>query len=235
MALRTCLLFLLLLALVGPVFAATGEPVVLLHGLARRAQSMDRLMDALRHAGYAPCNVAYPSREHPIAVLAAEFVVPAIRRCFPGETRPIGFVTHSMGGILVRQLAASHPLLRIGRVVMLGPPNGGSELADQMGTWWISRTITGPAGLELGTRADSLPQLLGPATFEVGVISGNRSINWWMSWLIPGPDDGKVSIERSKLAGMSDFIVLPVTHAFMMKDREVIDQTLKFLRWGRFR
>lgn len=228
---------LLLLLIFGPLSGSAGVrgPVVLLHGLARSADSMLRLAQALRDAGYDACNVAYPSREHTIEVLAAEFVAPAVSTCFPSESRPIAFVTHSMGGILVRQLAATQPQLRIGRVVMLGPPNRGSELADQMGAWRLSRAITGPAGLELGTGPDSLPQQLGPARFEVGVISGRHSINWWMSWLIPGPDDGKVSIERAKLDGMRDFIVLPVTHAFMMKDRQAIRQTLSFLERGRFR
>ena len=106
--------------------AETAEPVVVLHGLARSANSMERISQSLGAAGFNVCNVAYPSRRHPITTLARDFVAPEISRCFPGVTVPIHFVTHSLGGIIVRELAASGAITNFGRVVMLSPPNQGS-------------------------------------------------------------------------------------------------------------
>ena len=103
--------------------AAGAKTVVLLHGLARSSGSMEQMARALEAEGYRVCNVGYPSREHPIAVLAAEHVAPALARCAPDPATPLDFVTHSLGGIIVRQLAASGAVASFGRVVMLSPPN----------------------------------------------------------------------------------------------------------------
>jgi hypothetical protein len=139
-----------------------------------------------------------------------------------------------MGGILVRSYFARHSACDLGRVVMVGPPNQGSELVDRLGSCPIFSLINGPAGRELGTSANSLPNRLGTPKYYVGVIAGNRSINWINSLLIPGPDDGKVSVERTKLSSMADHIVVPTTHPFMVRNREVICQTIEFLRSGKF-
>lgn len=213
--------------------AQAGAPVVLLHGLARSASSMDDMAQALQAAGYRVCNIDYPSREHSISTLAASFVVAEIRRCFPDARQPLNFVTHSMGGIIVRELAKT-AAVSIGRVVMLGPPNHGSEVVDALGDWRLFSAINGPAGGELSTAASSKPQSLGPATFEGGVIAGKHTINWINSLIIPGPDDGKVSLESAKLDGMRDFIVVPESHPFLMTDPQVIEQTLRFLESGCF-
>jgi triacylglycerol lipase len=210
-----------------------GRRVVLLHGLIRSSRSMSVMAEALRGEGYEVCNVAYPSRHHTIEVLAADYVLPEVKRCFP-EAGAIDFVTHSMGGIIVRQMAATGALPSIGRVVMLGPPNGGSELVDELGDLWLFGAINGPAGRELGTSADALPKRLGPATFEVGIIAGDRSFNWLLSRQLPGADDGKVSVASAALAGMKDFVVIDVNHTFMMRDRQSIAQTIRFLSKGAF-
>lgn len=216
----------------------TREAVILLHGLARTSASLRKMDAALTAAGYTTVNVDYPSRQRPIAELseiaiAQTLATPALRD-FP----TVHFVTHSMGGILLRDYVGQHGALRIGRAVMLGPPNQGSELVDKLGGWRLSRPIfrliNGAAGEQLGTDADAVPNQLGNVTFPLGVIAGNRSINWINSLLIPGANDGKVSVERSKIPGMTDHIVLPTTHPMMMNNRTVIRQTLHFLQHGRF-
>ena len=205
-----------------PPARAAGEPaVVLLHGLARSAGSMKKMATALEGAGYRVCNIDYPSTEHAIASLASDHVLPAMRDCGLPEA-PVNFVTHSMGGIMVRHLAELPDAPDVGRVVMLGPPNAGSEVVDRIGGWPVFGWINGPAGRELGTDADSAPNRLGPVDFPLGVIAGRHSINWINSLMIPGPDDGKVSVARARVEGMTDFIVLPVTHPLMMRDRTVI-------------
>ncbi len=220
----------------GPADSAASKGnIVLLHGLARSSSSMEAMEEQLVAEGYRTCNVSYPSRKHRIEDLTDKFVRPAIIECFGEDAGPVSFVTHSLGGIIVRQLAASNPALPFGRVVMLSPPNHGSEVVDVLGDIWLFKAINGPAGRQLGTSASSIPNSLGPAPFQVGVITGSRTINFILSAMIRGDDDGKVSIESAKLEGMADFLVIPATHPFIMKNSTAIAQTLHFLEHGRFR
>lgn len=216
-----------------PAVTEAGKQVVLLHGLARSAGSMHSMAAYLQDNGFNVCNIDYPSRHHPIEILTAEFVVPAIRSCFRGG--PINFVSHSLGGIIVRQIAAQYSDISIGRVVMLAPPNQGSEVVDKLGNFGLFNWLNGPAGQQLGTDKDSLPNRLGPASFELGVIAGNRSINLLLSALIPGSDDGKVAVKRTALDGMRDFLLVEQTHPFIMGSDVVQRQTLHFLQTGRFK
>jgi len=214
--------------------AGATEGVVLLHGLARSPRSLDKLETKLTRAGFAVVNLGYPSRSAPIASLADEAIASALADPRLQGCARIHFVTHSLGGILLRSYTARHPLPQLGRVVMLGPPNQGSEVVDRIGHWRLFKYINGPAGQELGTGPDATPNRLGPVPFELGIIAGSRSINGINSLMIAGPDDGKVSIERTKVAGMKDHLVLPVTHPLMMNDETVIAATLRFLVTGGF-
>lgn len=210
------------------------EAVILLHGLCRTSRSMTAMEQSLTRAGYRVRNVDYPSRTGSIKELADSAVAEAVTQCERDGASKINFVTHSMGGILVRRYLADHSVLSLGRVVMLGPPNQGSEVVDRLGGWWFFKKINGPAGSELGTGSDSTPNRLGPANFCVGIIAGSRTINWINSLIIPGRDDGKVSIARTKLAGMTDHLVLPASHPFLMRDHSAIRQTIYFLQNGKF-
>jgi pimeloyl-ACP methyl ester carboxylesterase len=236
---RLALLLPLLLTLAAAAAdAATDRPasrptVVLLHGLARSRGSMEKMAAALDQAGFRTCNLSYPSTSYPVQELA-ELLLPAIAACRDGGTDEINFVTHSMGGIIVRFLAATHPELPIARVVMLSPPNRGSETVDKLGNFGLFKWFNGPAGQELGSGPESLPNRLGPAPFEAGIITGDRSINPLLSMLIPGEDDGKVAVSRAKLEGMRDFLVIHATHPLIMRNRRAIAQTINFLRRGSF-
>jgi pimeloyl-ACP methyl ester carboxylesterase len=209
------------------------ECVILLHGLARTARSMAKMAEALEQEGYYVLNVDYPSREHPIEELAASVIPAAIRDCEP-DAEKIHFVAHSLGAILVRYYLAGYTPPSLGRVVMLTPPNQGSEAVDMLksmpGFYWLN----GPAGGQLGTDEDSIPLQLPQVDYEVGVITGDKTINFILSWIIPGTDDGKVSIKRAQVAGMADFLITHHTHPYIMKADDVIEQTLSFLRQGRF-
>jgi hypothetical protein len=195
---------------------------------------MGRLESRLADAGYVVVNVDYPSRTAAIGQLSKEAVSAALANPRLRDCGKIHFVTHSLGGILVRAYVADSGIPKLGRVVMLGPPNQGSEVVDRIGPWKLFKSINGPAGGELGTGPDSLPCRLGPVNFELGVIAGDRSINWINSAMIKGPDDGKVSVERTKVAGMKEHVIFHVTHPMMMKNRAVIDATLRFLETGIF-
>jgi triacylglycerol lipase len=227
------LIFMATVAISSPAFSAPEE-VILLHGLCRTSHSMAKMERALTEAGYRVKNVDYPSRTASIQQLADDAIGKAVGNCQRDGAAKIDFVTHSLGGILVRSYLGRHSVPSLGRVVMLAPPNQGSEVVDKLGWLFLFKWINGPAGSELGTGTNFMPNKLGPATFPVGIIAGDRSINWINSLLIPGRDDGKVSIERTKVAGMSDHMVIHTAHPFIMRNREAIRQTIQFLRTGGF-
>ena len=212
----------------------SSECVILLHGLARSPDSMNALGKKLEQSGYRVANIGYPSRQMNIEQLAEFAVKAGIAQCATLDASPLNFVTHSLGGILVRQYYSSHQPENIKRVVMLGPPNNGSEVVDRMKNIPGYALLNGPAGMQLGTDSDSTPIKLGPVNFELGVIAGTRSINLILSSLLPNPDDGKVSVASAKIEGMCGFITLPTTHPFMMKSEPVMAQVISFLRNGRF-
>ncbi|HVL01878.1 MAG TPA: alpha/beta fold hydrolase [Dongiaceae bacterium] len=216
------------------------ETVVLLHGLGRSPLAMAGLHWYLHKQGYRVVNQGYASRRHPIPELCRQLFHDLIPHLAGGEGS-IHFVTHSLGGILLRY-GLQHwqaPIHRLGRAVMLAPPSQGSELVDQLRRWPLLPRVLGPAFLQLGTDPASIPQQLllsetEPFPLEVGIIAGRRSIDPLLSRWLEGEHDGKVTVARSRLPGMADFRVMDANHTFIMNDRAVRAQVVHFLRHGRF-
>ncbi len=224
------LALLLILAALPARAGAVPDCVVLLHGLARSDASLLVMEEALRASDYRVVNSDYDSSSGTVRELADAALPRAIARC--GLSPRIHFVTHSMGAILLRDWMPRNDLPRLGRTVMMAPPNHGSEIVDVLGEVAAFEWINGPAGLEMAT--DGLPAQLGPVWPGVGVIAGTRSLSPVFSTILPGPDDGKVSVASTRVEGMDDHIALPVTHTFMMNQPLVIGQVLAFLRTGTF-
>lgn len=214
--------------------SAKATCVVLLHGLNRSSDSLKKMQDSLEAEGYAVWNQTYPSRDKPVAELAEIAIEPALTFCRNKGIKIIHFVTHSLGGILVRYYLQDHQIENLGRIVMLSPPNKGSEIVDRLKTLKLFQFINGPAGQQLGTDEHSVPNQLKPVSGEIGVIIGNASSDPWFSLLIPGEDDGKVSVERARLDEMTDFLVVKYGHTFIMQKEAVIKQVKTFLQQGRF-
>ena len=212
--------------------ASKNETVVLLHGLARSSKAMNKMSKQLTAEGYYVINHDYPSTSATIDKLTADIfqsLEPQLN-----NAQKVHFVTHSMGGIILRDYLEDHTLPNLGRVVMLAPPSRGSEVTDKLGDVFLYKWINGPAGNQLGTGTNSHPLRLKAPEFELGIIAGDRSINPILSLLIPGPDDGKVALKRVKPETYSDYLQLHTTHATMIWNKEVIKQTIHFIEEGAF-
>lgn len=189
---------------------------------------------SLQHAGFTTANIDYPSQSGTIEEIAPRAVGMGLDSCRKAGARKIHFVTHSLGGILVRYQNEKSPIYDLGRVVMLAPPNHGSEIVDKTRGWPGFELFSGDAGSQLGTGPESIPSQLGPVNFELGVIAGTGTINVLASAMLPNPDDGKVSVVSTKVDGMRDFLVVGNSHRFITRSNIVLRNTENFLRNGAF-
>ena len=210
-----------------------AEPVIVVHGLGRTSASMTILVSRLKNAGFRVISFGYPSTSEPMEALVDRLQT-EVTLCCGAEAETVHFVTHSMGGVLVRSYLDRQPEAHQGRVVMLSPPNQGSEIIDAFADSPLLKRIVGPAGSSLGTDSAGISSQLGPVRFSLGIVTGDRSINPLGSWLIPGPDDGKVGVDRARVEGARDFMVVSATHTFIMNRRDVAEEVVNFLRDGRF-
>ena len=209
------------------------EKVVLLHGLLGSTYAMKKLERSLSKEGYAVTRIGYPSRTFRIEKLS-EIVRQRITS-ISKSTRKVHIVAHSMGGIIVRYIQQYHPLENLSRVVMLSPPNNGSEIVDKLGHYRLLKWVYGPAFSQLGTSKKGwIRNTLGAVDFELGIITGDRNINVISSIIMPGKHDGRVSVASARVQGMKDFRIAPANHHFIINNKVALKETIAFLRSGSF-
>ncbi|MFO7558457.1 MAG: alpha/beta hydrolase [Desulfobacterales bacterium] len=211
------------------------ECVILLHGLGRTAASMGKIEKKLSESGLRVWNRTYPSRRSTIEKLANSHITEGLRTCQDWGAGRIHFITHSLGGILVREYLQTHKIEKLDKIIMLAPPNQGSEVADKLKGNFCFKRILGPAGQQLGMGKTDKPKSFKPIPGIIGVLAGNKSYEPWFSWIFNGPNDGKVSTEATKLEEMRDFLLVNHGHTFMMNGNDVIEQILYFLEHSTFK
>jgi pimeloyl-ACP methyl ester carboxylesterase len=209
------------------------DGVVILHGIFRTQCSMRGLADFLKREGYAVFNLGYASTRFPLETLA-EHIHPRIDAFAATVSGRVHFIGYSMGGLLIRAYLHRHRPQHLGHVVMAGTPNGGSEVADRMKDWRLYRVLYGPAGQQLITDQGGFASAFGAVDYPLGIIAGNRTLDPISSRWIGKPNDGKVSIDSTRLAGMTDHIIIAATHTLFPGNRTMWRLALEFLRSGKF-
>lgn len=216
--------------------AAETQCVILLHGITRSHTVMSKLESTLKQYHYVVVNKDYPSTSKSINDLANENIQPMIDECLKKNATLINFVTHSLGGIILQVYLQNHKIAKLGRIVMLSPPNHGSPIPDLLHNIWLYRFITGPAGQELTTSKTSTPNTIQLSSkYSIGIIAGTFNFIPFGNYFFREPNDGAVSVSSAKTNIMQDFIELPVSHPFMMDDATVQFEILNFLKFGAFK
>ena len=213
------------------------ETVVLLHGIGQSHHSMLLLKRRLEKEGYTVLSISYPSTKKPLRELALYLYENCLNDDFWHQWDKVHFVTHSMGGLVAREYLATYketiPSTKLGRVVMLAPPLGGSEISDLLSSNPFYQRVFGPAGAELTTEHQS--QIESDIYYELGIIAGAKGWPYFISsQIIPGPNDGRVSVESTKTKGMAAHAITASSHAFIMNKKTVHNLIIEFLKNGAF-
>ena len=210
------------------------DGVVLIHGHRAILRTMVGLERAIGKAGYQTFSPRYPSLTSTLPEIV-DLVEPSIRSFAADIEGSVHIVGHSLGGLITRATLHRGRLPNLGRVVMLSTPHGGSEWADLVMKLRLHPAILGPVGAHLITaRTRTDDDMLGEINYPVGVIAGDTPLRKAIPPIVGRPNDGTLSVASTRVAGMADHIVLPVTHAIMPLNREVRRQTLHFLEHGSF-
>jgi triacylglycerol lipase len=207
-----------------------SEVVFLLHGICKSRADMWAMQRYLQKRGYEVVNWGYPSRKYPVAELADMFAAEVARH--PAER--MHFVTHSMGGIVVRTYISRHQPGNLGRFVMIGTPNQGAEFADFLRDWRIYHGLFGPAGQELCTDANSACTCAGKPPCEFGIIAGGLNNRVGFNPFLPGDNDGIVTVDSTLLEGAADTVRLPHMHLYIQMMPGTLRAAARFLCHGNF-
>lgn len=206
-----------------------GSTVVLLHGLWRGWRAMQPLARKLEQEGFSTLNIPYPSGRMAIPHLVSR-IRSQVERI--ATDQPIHFITHSLGGIIARSIFATDVPWNRGRMLMLAPPNHGSEIVDWTEKYPVLSQFLGPAGRALGSEGipHGLPPL--PVDLEAAVIMGNRCSIPIFKKILGAENDGIVSAARGEISGLRGFSIINADHTFIQMHPEAIRLGLHFLKTG---
>lgn len=211
-----------------------GDYVILIPGLLLGPRSMNKIHNFLNNYGYQVLPLNCSIKKHSVQVLANSFLKNFIIKNCLNKKRKIHFITHSIGGIVVRKYLEDNHSLNIGKVVMLAPPNRGSEIMTLFSKMYFSRYLLGVSGKQISINDKAyLLSLEQKVSFDLGIIAGSHS-NLLSLWYLNRKNDGVVSVENTKILGMVEHLVLNQSHYSMLYSKEVLHQILFFLRCGKF-
>ena len=217
-----------------------GKAVVLVHGLAAPGCWMDVLGTYLRTQGkYKVFNVEYASTRECMADHARSLA--NVIRSLEGIDQ-IDLVGYSMGNVVIRRYLAGYKSRsggwqadpRIHRIVMIAPPNHGSITAKRLSWNCLFKAVMGTPAVQLGADWEELVDHLATPSGEFGIIAGGTGTSLGFCVELPGDDDGRISVSSTRLAGATDFTVVPTVHELIAHDPRVLGRTLRFLQKGYF-
>jgi len=209
-----------------------NEGVVLLHGILRTNRCMSGLASFLEGQGYKTLNLDYPSAKYDISSIA-ELIHGTIKK-FADKHSKIHFIGYSMGGLVIRAYLQKYRLENLGKIVMIATPNKGSEVADFLQNFWLYKKLYGPAGQQLITDQQSFKDILGDIYYDLGIISGISPYYFFGNYLIGKKNDGRVSIESSKIEGMKDQVTIKSGHTWIPSYKKTWQQAARFIATGKF-
>jgi len=217
-----------------------GRAVILLHGLFRTRTAMTAICKHINDAGgYTTFCMGYPTTRGSVDTHARS--LDSVIRSLECMSE-INFVAHSLGNLVVRHWINNFNEegrklpgeQKFGRMVMLAPPNKQPQIATQFIRGPVANFVAGPAAQALATGWEGLEPKLATPTFEFGVLAGGKSDDKGYNPLLPGDDDGVITVESTRLPGARDFRVIPVMHTFFMDNTKAQELTLQFLNQGHF-
>ncbi|WP_040506903.1 alpha/beta fold hydrolase [Leptospira wolbachii] len=217
----------------NPRIGPSQECIVLVHGYLRSSNHLRHLRDFLIQKGFYVVSIDYPSTTLSIQEIADSYLSSQISdHC---QDKKIHFVTHSLGGVIVRYYLKTNQIKNLGRVIMLAPPNQGSEIADLLSQFKFLNSFFGPILAQIKTDPSSFVHSLGLPNFEFAIITGDFTLDPISSFIIPGIDDGRVSVSNTILENRKDFLIVERSHNYIMDAPEVQDAILTYIQIGRFR
>lgn len=208
------------------------EGIILIHGIFRTNSCMKKIARLFENKNYKTLNIEFPSTKYDILSLAK--IIHQEVKEFAQQVTKIHFIGHSIGGLIIRTYLNIYSLENLGRVVMLGTPNNGSEIADFLKDFYLYKKLYGPAGQQLITDQSKFKNIFGSINYELGVIAGISSFHFIANKIIGKESDGRVSVISTKVEGMKDHITIKSTHVGLTSNKEAWQFTKNFIETGNF-
>ncbi len=227
---KTSLIFIFLL--IFKIISAT-QLIFLIHGINSSPKDFKKMETAFKSYDYKVINFGYHSKVYTVNQIADNFLKRKIASVSQNDT--INFITHSLGAIVLRAYLRDNKPKNIGKIVMIAPPNQGSEVANFFKDFFLYKIFYHKSGASLSYNGIKKLALPNCDNYFCGIIAGTHTQLPFFSIFIKGEDDGKISVERTKLKGMKDFITLPYPHDTILKKQETIIQCKEFIKNGKFK